>query len=64
MRTDEWETPQELYDKLDKEFHFDLDPCSTEWNHKTPWYYSRAGWPETTVGGPEGVVQSSVLKRP
>jgi len=26
---DDWETPQELFDKLNKEFHFQLDPCAT-----------------------------------
>ena len=25
--SDEWETPKELYDKLNKEFNFDYDPC-------------------------------------
>ena len=24
---DDWETPKELYDKLNKEFSFDFDPC-------------------------------------
>tara|TARA_Y100001938_G_C7914198_1_gene341137 strand:+ start:283 stop:696 length:414 start_codon:yes stop_codon:yes gene_type:complete len=24
---DNWATPKELYDKLDKEFNFDFDPC-------------------------------------
>jgi len=24
---DDWATPKELYDELDKEFHFDFDPC-------------------------------------
>ncbi len=24
---DDWETPEELYDQLDDEFHFDFDPC-------------------------------------
>jgi len=24
---DDWETPKELYDKLDEEFNFDFDPC-------------------------------------
>jgi phage N-6-adenine-methyltransferase len=24
---DDWETPQELFDELDAEFHFTLDPC-------------------------------------
>lgn len=27
--TDLWETPQEFFDKLDSEFHFDLDVCAT-----------------------------------
>jgi hypothetical protein len=22
-----WLTPPDIYDKLDKEFHFDFDPC-------------------------------------
>lgn len=26
----EWETPQELYDALNEEFHFTLDPCATQ----------------------------------
>jgi len=25
--TDEWRTPQSIFDKLDAEFHFDSDPC-------------------------------------
>lgn len=25
--SDEWRTPQKLFDKLDSEFHFDSDPC-------------------------------------
>ena len=39
-RTD-WETPKELFDELDREFHFTLDPASTDENavckkHFTP----------------------------
>lgn len=30
----EWETPQELFDKLDAIHHFTLDPCSTHDNAK------------------------------
>lgn len=25
--SDHWETPRNLYEKLDSEFHFDFDPC-------------------------------------
>jgi len=40
--TDEWATPQDLFDSLDREFHFTLDPCANELNHKCERYYSRA----------------------
>lgn len=26
-KTDDWQTPPDLYKKLDDEFHFDFDPC-------------------------------------
>ena len=39
-KTDEWETPQDLFDKLNKEFGFDLDPCATEENKKCECFYS------------------------
>ena len=32
--TNEWATPQKVFDELDAEFHFDLDPCSTHENAK------------------------------
>ncbi len=39
-KSDEWETPQDLFDKLNKEFNFTLDPCSTHENHKCDKYYT------------------------
>ena len=30
--TDLWETPIELFNDLDREFHFTLDPCATSEN--------------------------------
>lgn len=41
-RTDEWETPQKVFDELDAEFHFTLDPCSTDQNAKCERHYTRA----------------------
>ena len=38
---DEWETPQDFYERIDNEFHFNLDPCSTDENHKTMLYYTK-----------------------
>lgn len=40
-KTDEWETPSNVFEKLDKEFRFTLDPCSTEENHKCAKYYTK-----------------------
>ena len=39
--TEEWETPQGLFDELNEEFHFNLDPCSTDKNHKCDKYYTK-----------------------
>ena len=36
----EWETPDDLFDGLDREFNFTLDPCSTHTNAKCPNYYT------------------------
>ncbi|MFD2254344.1 DNA N-6-adenine-methyltransferase [Lactococcus formosensis subsp. bovis] len=33
-KTDLWATPQDFFDKLNDEFHFTLDPCSTHENAK------------------------------
>lgn len=38
-RTD-WATPQDLFDKLNEEFRFTLDPCADEFNHKCDRYYT------------------------
>lgn len=40
--SDEWSTPQDVYDKLDAEFHFTLDPCSTDENHKCALYFTQS----------------------
>lgn len=40
-KTDEWSTPQDLFNKLNEEFHFDLDVCANESNHKCALYYDR-----------------------
>lgn len=40
-KTDQWETPQKFFDELNNEFHFDLDPCADETNHKTEKYFTK-----------------------
>ena len=39
-RTEEWGTPQDLFDKLNDEFGFTLDPCANEENHKCNKYFT------------------------
>jgi phage N-6-adenine-methyltransferase len=36
----EWDTPQDFYDKLDKQFNFTLDPCATSKSAKCKKYYT------------------------
>lgn len=38
--TDEWETPKDLFDKLDAEFHFTLDAAASDKNHLCSKYYT------------------------
>lgn len=38
--SDEWVTPQHIFDLLDAEFDFNLDPCATEFNHKCETFYT------------------------
>lgn len=39
-QTDEWTTPQLLYNELDREFNFELDPAATIENHKCKLYFT------------------------
>lgn len=36
----DWETPQQFFDELDREFHFTLDPCCTPETAKCNKYYT------------------------
>ena len=54
-KSDEWATPQDLFDELDAEFHFDIDACASDLNHKCDEYYTKirdgltADWRGKTV---------------
>ena len=47
-RAADWETPQELFDRLNAEFHFTLDAAADERNHKCP-VWLRPGTPREEV---------------
>ena len=57
-KTDLWETPQYLFDELDKEFHFTLDVCATPENAKCKKFYTKLEdgltqpWPGTVWCNP------------
>ncbi len=38
--SDEWATPADLFNELNKEFSFTLDPCATDQNHKCKKYFT------------------------
>ena len=40
--TEMWATPQDFFDKLNEEFHFDLDPCASPENYKCEKYFTEA----------------------
>ncbi len=54
-QTPEWATPQWLFDALDREFRFSLDPCSTHENAKCARHFTRQedglaqSWRDETV---------------
>ena len=39
-RTDEWETPQYLFDELNEQFGFETDVCALPWNTKCAKYFT------------------------
>lgn len=39
-KTDAWATPPAFFRELDEEFHFNLDPCADEYNHKCDKYFT------------------------
>ena len=54
-KTDLWETPQFFFDRLEQEFHFDLDACALPENAKCLRYISpeqdglKSEWHENTI---------------
>ncbi len=42
FQTDNWATPQDFFNELNKEFNFTLDPCADEGNAKCPRFYTKS----------------------
>ena len=59
----EWATPKEFFNKLDEEFRFNLDPCSTHENAKCEKHYTIADDGLTQDwGGVPSILQPSLRK--
>lgn len=41
-KSDEWETPQDVFDRLNDKYHFDLDACATDKNAKCLRFFDKA----------------------
>jgi len=69
-KSDEWETPQNFFNKLDKIYNFTLDPCSTIESTKCKKYYTieddglSKSWKDETVfvNPPYGKIKDWVKK--
>lgn len=40
-KKEDWETPQDLFNELDKEFHFTVDVASSDDNYKVKKHYTK-----------------------
>lgn len=59
--SNEWATPKEFFDKLNAEFHFTLDPCSTDENAKCDNHYTLSdNGLNKNWGGADRVLQPSI----
>lgn len=62
--TPEWATPKKVFDSLNEEFHFNLDPCCTHENAKCERHFTKEDdglskdW-----GGASGILQSTLRQR-
>lgn len=62
--SDEWETPQDLFNELDAEFHFTVDVAASDERHKCERYYTKEqDGLKQNWGGGSGMVQSPIWER-
>lgn len=60
-KSDEWETPEAFFQDLDREFHFNLDVCASDDNHKCERYFTKEqDGLSQSWGGQHRLVQSAL----
>lgn len=58
---EDWETPKDLFDMLDQEFHFTLDPCASNENAKCRKYFTKQeNGLSKDWGGVHSILQSPI----
>lgn len=57
---DDWETPIDFFNELNKEFRFTLDPCCTAETAKCNKYYTRSDNGLEKDWGGDCILQSSI----
>lgn len=60
-KSDEWSTPLDVFNKLNDEFNFTLDPCASDQNHLCDRYYTMADNGLEKDWGGTCVLQSTVF---
>ena len=62
--SDQWATPKYIFDELNKEFDFTLDPCADAKNHKCEKFFTKnEKWSYTGLGRNASVLQPTLRKR-
>ena len=62
-KTDQWATPTEFFNEINKEFHFNLDPCADENNHKCEKFFSKQDNGLLQDWGVLRILQSTIRQR-
>lgn len=56
----DWATPQDFFNQLDSEFHFTLDPCANQSNHKCAHYFTETDDGLKQSWGADSLLQPAV----
>lgn len=62
-KTDDWETPIDFFNEINKEFYFNFDACASEKNAKCKQYCSKEQDGLAQQWGGEDMVQPAIRKR-
>ena len=59
--SEEWATPRALFERLDRRYHFTLDPCATHEKALVPGLlHPRGRWAQAGLGNASRILQSAL----